>query len=304
MSDFVISPDARIDLHAHSLRSDGLETPATVMREAAVAGLNYIALTDHDTTAGWDEARATCQELGLGFIPGIEVTTRVTRKVAKKFGVHMLAYLPDPNHLELARVLKESVEGRIGRLREITDRLSKDFDITWEHVSEVIADGKVAGRPAIADAMVARGIFEDRTPFFDIVHKESQYYVPSREVPETIDAIALIRSAGGVPVIAHPMARGGGPKDGHSWPRAHFLELIEAGLGGFEVNHRDVSGEVRVWLSELADEFGLIVTGSSDYHGLDGKPNRLGENTTEPRYLEQILAEARQPSLALLSNGN
>ena len=304
MSDYVVPESARIDLHTHSNRSDGTQTPTDVMRSAAEAGLDIVALTDHDITTSWDEARAACEVLGLGFIPGIEVTTRVTRNVPHKFSVHLLAYLPDPNHEELQRVLRESLVVRKTRLEEITNRLSEDFAFSWDDVLETLSDGKVAGRPAVADTMIRRGLIGGRGEFFDLVHKGSKYYVPNRGVPETVDAIALVRRAGGVPIIAHPMARGKEPEPGAQMPRAHFVELIEAGLAGFEIHHRDVPEYARLWLSELADEFGLIVTGSSDYHGPGGKDNQLGENTTEPRMLQAILEQSANSSLALLSNGS
>lgn len=296
-----IPETARIDLHTHSLRSDGRGTPDLVMREAAEAGLDIVALTDHDTVAGWDEARSVATELGLGFIPGIELTTRVQRNTEHKFTVHLLAYLPDPNDPQLKAVLSDSVDSRIDRLQQITERLSEDFDITWQHVEQVLADGKVAGRPAIADAMIERGIIQTRDPLFDWVRPGTKYYVPNRGVPETVDAIAMVRAAGGVPVIAHPMARGHGPNPGDPMPRAHFLDLIEAGLAGFEAFHRDVPDHVRDWLVALSEEFDLFVTGSSDYHGT-GKENRLGENLTQPQALNRLLAQARDLSLASLKN--
>mgnify|MGYP002142602765 CR=1 FL=1 len=297
-----IQDGARIDLHTHSVRSDGRGTPAQVMAEAKAAGLDIVALTDHDTVAGWDEARAEAQRIGLGFVPGIELTTRVQRDTQHKFTVHLLAYLPDPNNVQLKRILGESVSSRVDRLQAITERLSEDFDITWEHVLEVLADGKVAGRPAIADAMIERGIIDSREPFFDWVRPGTKYYVPNRGVPETVDAIGLVRAAGGVPIVAHPMARGGGPKPGEPMPRAHFLELIEAGLAGFEAHHRDVPAYATDWFVQLAAEFHLLVTGSSDYHGT-GKPNRLGENLTAPKVLRSIIGQSANPALASLSYG-
>jgi 3',5'-nucleoside bisphosphate phosphatase len=298
-----IPTDARIDLHTHSVRSDGRGAPAQVMREAKAAGLDIVALTDHDTVAGWDEARNEAHGLGLGFIPGIELTTRVQRDAQHKFTVHLLAYLPDPENPELKRILGESVISRVDRLQAITERLSADFDITWDHVLEVLADGKVAGRPAIADAMIERGIIETREPFFDWVRPGTKYYVPNRGVPETIDAIGLVRAAGGVPIVAHPMARGGGPKPGEPMPRAHFLELIDAGLAGFEAYHRDVPAHATEWFVGLAAEFDLLVTGSSDYHGT-GKPNLLGENLTSPATLTAIIRQSANPSLASLSHAS
>lgn len=289
------SPTARIDLHTHSTRSDGRGAPAQVMREAAEAGLNVVALTDHDTVSGWPEAAATCTELGLEFVPGIEVTSRalIARSDGsfEKFSVHMLAYYPDPTNEALAATLEASVTNRVTRLKEITDRLAMDYDFDWSHVEEQLLGGKTAGRPLIADVMIDRGLISERAEFFDVVYPGSKYYVPNRGVPTPEEAIRLIRGAGGVPVIAHPMARGRGPLPGQPMPTAHFESLIEAGLGGFEAFHRDVAPHVTEWLEQLAFTHDLVLTGSSDYHGT-GKPNRLGENLTAPAMFERLKAQA------------
>ena len=291
----MISPTARIDLHTHSTRSDGRGDPAQVMREAAEAGLDIVALTDHDTTQGWDEAQAACDEFGLGFIGGIEVTTR-TRYVrddgsAYGFTVHMLAYLPNPDFAELKTLLAASVEERHGRLRAIVDKLSMDYDLSWDDVEEVLAAGATPGRPAVADAMIKRGHITVRDEFFTFVKPGSKYYVPNMQVPTPEEAIRLIRSAGGVPVIAHPMARGMGPRPGDAMPVDHFEHMIDAGLAGFEAFHRDVPPHITEWLEQLAFKHDLFLTGSSDYHGT-GKENRLGENLTAPEVLQQILNQA------------
>jgi len=293
---------ARIDLHTHSTRSDGRGSPAQVMQEAKAAGLDIVALTDHDTTAGWAEAAEACDELGLGFVPGIELTTRAhvidpETGQERRFATHLLAYLPDPYNAELNAVMEESLSSRVSRLKAITDALSEDYDIEWEHVQEVISDGRTAGRPAIADAMIQRGIFAKRDQLFELVYPGSKYYQPNRGVPDTVEAIGLIRRAGGVPVIAHPMARGKAPAPGESMPRQHFVEMIQAGLAGFEVDHRDVPPHAREWLTQLAFEFDLITTGSSDYHGT-GKDNVLGENLTAPDVLRRILAQGFAGSAA------
>ena len=292
---------ARIDLHTHSTRSDGRGSPAQVMHEAKAAGLDIVALTDHDTTAGWAEAAEACAELGLGFVPGIELTTRAhvidpETGQERRFATHLLAYLPDPNNAELNAAMEESLSSRLGRLKAITDALSEDFDIAWEHVQELISDGRTAGRPSIADAMLQRGIFEKRDELFDLVYPGSKYYQPNRGVPDTVEAIGLIRRAGGVPVIAHPMARSKAPAQGQPMPREHFVEMIQAGLAGFEVDHRDVPPHAREWLTQLASEFNLFTTGSSDYHGT-GKDNLLGENLTSPAVLRRILVQVHSVSL-------
>lgn len=292
----MIDQSARIDLHSHSTCSDGRETPTEVMRQAKEAGLNYIALTDHDSTKGWAEAEAEAIELGINLVPGIEVTSRALIALPKgetaKFSVHMLAYLPNPENRALKKMLEDSVNLRVERLKQITELLSQDFDVDWDSVLEALPPGATAGRPAVADAMINRGIFTKRDEFFKLVYPGSKYYVPNRGVPTPEVAIAIIRQAGGVPIIAHPMARGHGPKPGDAMPRAHFLSMIEAGLAGFETEHRDVPEHAREWLEQLAFEFDLITTGSSDYHG-SGKENRLGERLTKPAMLERIYTQAK-----------
>lgn len=286
----------KIDLHTHSNRSDGKESPSEVFEHAAAAGLNVVALTDHDTTSGWAEAASAAKRLGLGFIPGIEVTTRaeIERNENHYFiSVHMLAYLPDPNHEALQSVLGDSVATREVRARAMVDLLAEDFDISWSLVLEQLADGATIGRPAIADALVKLGVIENRSQAFDsILSKHGKYYLPT-ETTDVFDAISLIRRAGGVPIIAHPLggaADAGNNLDRGDLPHEHFEQLIDAGLAGFEVYHREVPEFAREWLLALAAKHNLIVTGSSDYHGLTGKPNRLGENVTAPEMLERIIA--------------
>ena len=282
----------RIDLHSHSTRSDGKESPTEVFEHAAAAGVNVLALTDHDTTSGWLEAAEAADRFGLGFVPGIEVTTRatVTRDSRRHhISIHMLAYLPDSNHSALHSVLNDSVASRENRAMQMVDLLAKDFDITWELVLKQLAEGATIGRPALADALVELGVVENRGQAFEtILSKHGGYYIPT-ETTDVIDAIGLIRAAGGVPVIAHPLGGARDNLDRGDLPHEHFDELIAAGLAGFEVYHREVPQVAREWLLSLAKKHDLIVTGSSDYHGVHGKPNRLGENVTAPEMLERIL---------------
>lgn len=288
----------KIDLHTHSTYSDGRDSVSEVFQAAALAGLDLIALTDHDTTSGWHDATESAAEFGVGFMPGIEVTTRA-RVVGLdgevyRFGIHMLAYLPDPENLALSGALRTSVESREVRLREIVNRISEDFQITWDDVLAQLKDGATMGRPAVADALIANtDRFTERGQVFDeLWYKGSKYHVPNTGVPETLEAIELIREAGGVPIIAHPLSRGKGPKPGDPMPLRHFEEMIEAGLAGFECHHRDVPAHARDWLLDLAKKHDLIVTGSSDYHGNLGKQNRIGENTTTPEMLQRIIEQA------------
>lgn len=278
------SATARIDLHTHSSRSDGTDTVAQLVGAAAAAGLDAIALTDHDTTAGWEEARQAAREHGVSVVPGIEVTVRHERQ-----SVHLLAYAVDPDPTtRLAVLLSAARESRDGRARRMTELIARDYPITWEDVQQQVdGPGTVVGRPHIADALVARGVVPDRSAAFEsILAADSPYYV-QHAAPDPREAVSAVLNAGGVPVLAHPAARGRG---GNVGP-ALLEEMIAAGLAGIEVAHREHSDTDRARLRDLARAHDLIVTGGSDYHGV-GKPNRLGENLTEPDQLCALLERA------------
>jgi predicted metal-dependent phosphoesterase TrpH len=204
----------------------------------------------------------------------------------------MLAYLPDPTYEPLANALRRTRESRVIRAKEMVSRLSEDYPIDWELVQSQLPAGSTIGRPAIADALVQAGVIPNRSEAFtSILHKNSRYYVSEKSLA-TVEAIDLIRQAGGVSVMAHPLTdfpAGGSPQD---LPTEHFEYLIGEGLNGLEVNHRSVPQIARTWLNELAMKHNLIVTGSSDYHGVGGKENLLGENTTTPQMLERIIDQA------------
>jgi predicted metal-dependent phosphoesterase TrpH len=270
---------APIDLHTHSSVSDGTESPAEVVRAAAGAGLGTIALTDHDSTAGWTDAGEAASEVGITFIPGMELSTRYGWK-----SVHMLAYLFDPADEPLTAELERIREGRRTRAEAMVARLGADYDLTWEDVVTHTAPGATVGRPHIADALVARGVVPDRSAAFaTLLHPRGGYYEPLY-APTPLDGVRLIRGAGGVPVLAHPATRG---RDGII--RDDYLQrLVDSGLAGLELDHRENTEDGKTAIRELADRYGLILTGSSDYHGA-GKPNRLGENTTSREALERIL---------------
>jgi 3',5'-nucleoside bisphosphate phosphatase len=282
----------KIDLHTHSTRSDGLDTPSQLVTNAAKAGISVLALTDHDTVSGWDEARSKAQELGLGFVPGIEVTSvsdieRFGRTI--RISVHLLAYLPDPNHEALALVLGDTVATREARARAIVDKLSKEMPITWEMVLDHLDKGATIGRPAIADTLVTMKKVSDRSEAFEYyLSTDGPFYV-SHSAVSTVEAIDLIGKAGGVSVIAHPLKGVGPDTSPEDLPLDHFEEMIQRGLSGIEVYHRDVPEAARSWLLGLATKHDLVVTGSSDYHGVAGKPNQLGENTTSGEMLDRIV---------------
>ena len=269
-----------IDLHTHSSVSDGTETPGDLVRSAIAAGLGTIALTDHDSTAGWDEAISAASGTGLTIIPGMELSTNYGPA-----SVHMLAYLFDPANPAILEETARIRDGRLHRAERIVERISRDYGITWPDVLAQSVDGGTIGRPHIADALVAHGDVEDRSAAFQtILHWQSGYY-EKYYAPSPLAGVRMIVAAGGVPVLAHPATHG----RYRVIEDAAIKELVDAGLFGLEIHHRDNTEDGKIRLYELAAKFGLQVTGSSDYHG-EGKPNRLGENTTEPAVLEKLIA--------------
>lgn len=267
------------DLHTHSYCSDGTESPAEVVRAAAQAGLEGIALTDHDTTAGWAEAVDAGARFGVAVVPGMEISCVSAHGIS----VHLLSYLHDPDHQGLREEMERSVRSRLTRAERMAQRLSEDFPITWELVQAQTEPGATVGRPHLADALVAAGVVPDRSAAFaSILLPSSPYYV-AHYAPDPAEAVRLVREAGGVPVFAHPRAVSRGRVVGQET----FEEMIEAGLLGLEVEHRDNPEPDREWLRALAQRHDLLITGSSDYHGT-GKPNRLGEHTTSRDVVEGI----------------
>lgn len=268
----------RIDLHTHSSRSDGTDTPRELMHAAARAGLGVVALADHDTDAGWAEAAGAVGESGVGLVRAVEVTSSLHGG-----SQHILSYLHDP--ARLAPLLEENRTRRPRRARAMVERLAADFPITWEDVQAQAGDPTTVGRPHMADALVAAGVYPDRTAAFEgALKKKGPYYVHI-DAPTPREVVEAIVAAGGVAVLAHPfMARRSAPlTDGE------IGELVDAGLFAIEADHRDHTPAERTRAHALASLLGVQVTGSSDYHGT-GKPNRLGEGLTTPEVLGMIEA--------------
>ncbi|KHL01642.1 PHP domain-containing protein [Sinomonas humi] len=274
----------RIDLHAHSSVSDGTDTPTGLVAAARAAGLDAVAITDHDSTSGWAEATEAALSLGITLVPGMEVSCRTPEGIS----VHVLSYLHDPRHEGLLEEITKAKDARLSRAEHMVSLLAEDYPLSWDDVTHHVAPGATVGRPHIADALVAAGIVEDRSEAFaTILSSRSRYFV-QHYAPEPALAVELVRSAGGVPVFAHPVAEARGRIVGE----ATYHDMIDAGLAGLEVYHRDNPEARRPFLFELAERNGLFVTGSSDYHGL-GKVNRLGENTTSAEVLAEIERQAR-----------
>ncbi|MFJ5143172.1 PHP domain-containing protein [Streptomyces sp. NPDC088707] len=272
----------RIDLHTHSTASDGTDSPAELVRNAAAAGLDVVALTDHDTTRGHAEAIAALPE-GLTLVTGAELSCRVDG-----IGLHMLAYLFDPEEPALLAERELVRDDRVPRARAMVGKLQElGVPVTWEQVARIAGDGSL-GRPHIAEALVELGVVPDVSGAFtpEWLADGGRAYVEKHEL-DPIEAIRLVKAAGGVTVFAHPLA----VKRGQVLPEASIARLAEAGLDGIEVDHMDHDEATRARLRGLAKELGLLTTGSSDYHG-SRKTCRLGEYTTDPEIYGEITRRA------------
>jgi 3',5'-nucleoside bisphosphate phosphatase len=270
----------RIDLHTHSFVSDGTESPADVMRAAQAAQLDVVALTDHDSMAGLEEAAETAAAIGLNFVPGIEVSC-----THHGTSIHLLAYWPDPSHPDIVAMLDKTRAARIDRARTMVELIGAHYPLTWDALLEHAGDAETIGRPHIADALVAAGAFATRDDAFaEVLAGNSEYYVP-HYAPPVLDTIRTFRATGAVPVFAHPGADGRGRVVSTDVIKA----MARAGLVGLEVEHRDHSEIQRGRLARVAEKLDLVHTGASDYHGT-GKLNQLGENVTSDAALEALKA--------------
>lgn len=275
-----------IDLHTHSLVSDGTATPTELIADAAAAGLEVVALTDHDTTAGWDEAARAARTYGVTLTPGIEISTRY-----RGVGVHLLAYLSDPEHAGLRAELTRIVQGREDRVPKMLARL-RDLGIpaTETALAEVAGASTITGRPHIADLLVRLGVVTGRDEAFARFLGEGGPAYVGRYAADLAMALGLVVDAGGVAVIAHPWGRG----SAKVLDEQAIGELTEAGLSGLEVDHLDHDTAQRTELRAIADRSGLFVTGSSDHHGTGKVGHDLGCETTEPDVWRQIVALAAE----------
>ncbi|MGH3250666.1 MAG: PHP domain-containing protein [Trebonia sp.] len=277
----------RIDLHVHSNASDGTDAPAKVIRRAAVAGLDVVALTDHDTQAGVAEARAALPD-GLTLVPGMELSCQLDGR-----SVHLLAYLYDPADEALGAETAQIRDDRTYRAKAMVAKLQDlGAPVTWEQVA-AIADGAVVGRPHLARALVESGAITTTAHAFtaDWIADGGRAFV-DRYAPGLARAVGLVRGAGGVPVLAHPRS------PGYEIPDEVIVGLADAGLCGIEVFHFDHDQSQRVRLTRLAKTLNLITTGGSDDHGsyLPGIPGGgdrgLGGETTPPEEYERLVAQA------------
>ena len=279
-----------IDLHTHTTFSDGTDTPTQLINKALAAGITTIALTDHDSISGWQEA-TTALRPGICLVPGAEVSCQTLDGIS----VHILGLLFDSSNTELIDTLEKTRENRFGRMEKIIAKINEaGIEISMSEVLEQLSEGATLGRPHLADALIKKGVVASREEAFtQMLHNHSKYYV-SHYSPTPEAVIKLIKDAGGVSVIAHPMAS----HRGRTISLDTFGSLIQAGLDGIEVDHRDHSAEEKTQLISLAKESKLVMTGASDYHG-NGKLNLLGEYTTEPAQWQKL--EERASARRVLS---
>ncbi|WP_333769041.1 PHP domain-containing protein [Streptomyces sp. IBSBF 2435] len=273
----------RIDLHTHSTASDGTDTPAELVRNAAAAGLDVVALTDHDTVGGYAAAVAALDGTDLTLVTGAELSCRIGG-----IGMHMLAYLFDPAEPRLYEARELVRDGRVPRARGMVDKLrALGVPITWEMVERIAGDGSV-GRPHIATAMVELGVVATVSDAFtrEWLANDGRVYVEKQEF-DPFEAVRLVKAAGGVTVFAHP----GAHKRGETVSDEVIAALGAAGLDGIEVDHVDHDPATRTRLRALARQLGLLATGSSDYHG-SRKTVVLGECVTAPEVYAEIAARA------------
>jgi predicted metal-dependent phosphoesterase TrpH len=276
-----------IDLHTHTTCSDGTDSPFSLVKKALAAGITTLAITDHDSTAGWAEA-VTAIQPQIELVLGAEVSCLTSDGIS----VHMLGLLFDGEDIEIQQMLADSRDTRLPRMRKMVELLSADgINISLDDVYRATPGGATVGRPHLADALVANGVVASRDEaFLDLLNNDSKYYV-THAAPTPEDAIRTIREAGGVAVIAHPFAS----RRGQTITASTFADLVAAGLNGIEVHHRDQNAQEQETLITIARELSLVTTGSSDYHGT-GKLNGLAENTTHQAQWEQLesLANARR----------
>ncbi|GAY13256.1 PHP domain-containing protein [Pseudonocardia sp. N23] len=278
----------RIDLHSHSTASDGTDSPEELIAVAAAAGVDVLAVTDHDTTSGWERAAAVLPA-GMRLVRGAEFSCVSDDGRGGRVSVHLLGYLFDPAHPAIAAEQERLRGERVERLRGMTAKMADaGYPVDTDQVFALLPEGASAGRPHLARALVAAGVVESvDQAFAELLYTGSPYYVPKSDTPVRT-AVEMIRDAGGVSVFAHPLAR----KRGRVVELSVVADLAAAGLTGVEVDHRDHAPDDRALLRGLAAETGLLTTGSSDYHGTN-KTIPIGAETTDPDVFDALVARAR-----------
>lgn len=277
----------RIDLHTHSNCSDGTDSPTMLVHKAIAAGLDVIALTDHDTFAGIAEAQEAGKRSGLRVLNGLEMSTKFEGR-----SVHLLGYGCDPRNADLKAELARIRAGRTERLPRMVDNLrAAGIDITIDEVYAQAGDASAVGRPHVADVLVRKGVVASRDEAFATWIGEGQPGYAERYACPVEEGIDLIHGARGVALIAHPWGR-----DTRAVLTADVFERLirEHQLDGIEVEHQDHDADARELLFEMGGRLGLIRTGSSDYHGKGKVAHELGCNLTRVQAYNELVARIRR----------
>ena len=272
-----------LELHCHTTFSDGTLTPRQLVARAVTKGVKALAITDHDTISGWSEARAAAQPHGLEIVPGIELST-----VYNERSMHILGFYPDPQKLEMP--LKERIQGRHRRAQKMVDKLAElGFPIELPPMPGNMAPG----RPHVANALLAAGhVTSQQEAFQRFIGDHGPAYVPYEKFTAQ-EGIALLRQCGAVPVWAHPyLFRGGVVED-------VLPELVKAGLMGVEVYHPQHSISEERILEELCEQYDLLMTGGSDYHGPQPKPKAGDIDLNGLKLSLELLDEVKQAAAVL-----
>ena len=268
----------RIDLHVHTTGSDGTCTPAEVVELAKNTGLSAIAVTDHDTVSAYRAAAEAGEKFGVEVVSGIEISTKFVLDAERKLGyaVHILGYFIDVDSPELTPVLEWVVRDRDERNRKVCELMRSDgLPVTYEMMHERF--GEIVGRPHFAQVLVELGLADSINDAFDkYVEKGRKYWLP-RQFLSIERSIEIIRLAGGVPVLAHPFQY----KRDDAGLRQLIEHCMDSGLKGMECRYSGYDGEMCAYLEALADEYGLIKTGGSDFHGENKPAISLGSGKGE-----------------------
>jgi predicted metal-dependent phosphoesterase TrpH len=273
----------RIDLHTHSDESDGTFTPSEVVRRAAELGLDVVALTDHDTTSGLEEATEAAREVGVELVPGVEFSAE-----HQATSIHVLCYWMDVSNEDLQTELQRLRDDRFRRGEMMIEKLQAlGFDISFGRVREIAGGGNIV-RPHVAQAMVEAGIVADEAEAFDrYIADGGPAHVPKHAL-DPLDSVDLIVRAGGVCVLAHPGMWGAQS----SVPDDLIAAMAERGMVGLEVDHTDHTPEQRAIYRAMAEHLGLVATGGSDCHGTRYDPIRLGTSLCVPEQFAALRARA------------
>lgn len=265
-----------LELHCHTNCSDGTLTPTQLVQAAVSAGVRALAITDHDTLSGWDEAITAAKPYNLEIVPGVELST-----VHNNYSLHILGFYPDA--AQLTTPLAERIEGRKRRAQQIIAKLEAlGYPISLPELGEGVAPS----RPHIARALVEAGYFKSTEDAFNRVLGDRKSAYVNYEKFSICEGVALLRSCGAVPVWAHPyLFRGGKVEE-------VLKELVDAGLMGIEVYHPSHSPSERKHLEQLCDRYGLLMTGGSDYHGPSPDGNSANRTTLNMLHLPLSLLDS------------